>query len=157
MVYWIALLVCLALCFAVAAWSGRWAAAAIPVWYATLRKPRLTPPNALFAPVWTALYALMAFAVWRVWLHAPSPWRTVALAAFVLQLLLNLGWSWIFFARRAIGWALFELLCLWVAIAAATLLAGRLAPEAVWMMAPYWLWVSFAGLLNYGLWRLNRN
>ena len=70
-------------------------------WYAGLAKPSFNPPNWVFAPVWSALYALMAFALWRILRLAPSPARRAALALFFLQLALNAAWSWMFFAAHS--------------------------------------------------------
>jgi translocator protein len=74
---------------------------------------------------------------------------------FLVQLALNFAWSWIFFRQHAIGAALVEVVALWVAIGATTLLFGRVAPSAAWLMAPYWAWVTFAAVLNEEFWRLN--
>ena len=81
--------------------------------------------------------------------------RTWGLALFLVQLALNYAWSLIFFRYHAIGAALAEVIVLWVAIGATTLVFGRATPYAAWMMAPYWAWVSFAAVLNAAFWRLN--
>jgi tryptophan-rich sensory protein len=143
---WLSLIFWIALCFAVAGASGRWTTAEIPTWYRTLARPAIAPPNWVFGPVWTLLYALMAVAAWRIWLTEPSPLRTAALTAFVFQLALN----W-----HRIGGAFAEVLVLWLGIGVTTLLFARLDPAAAWMMAPYWAWVSFASVLNAAYWRLN--
>jgi tryptophan-rich sensory protein len=109
----------------------------------------------VFAPVWTLLYALMAIAAWQIWQSAASPLRTWALALFLVQLGLNFAWSLIFFRHHAIGAALVEIVLLWVAIAATTLLFSRVTPISAWLMAPYLAWVSFAAILNAAFWRLN--
>ena len=146
---WIWLAVWLGICFAVAGVSGRWTAGEIPGWYRRLARPAIAPPNWVFAPVWTLLYALMAIAAWRVWLAGPSPLRTWGLALFLVQLGLNFAWSWIFFKQHALGAAFVEVLVLWVAIAATMLVFGRVAPIAACLMAPYLAWVSFASALNW--------
>jgi tryptophan-rich sensory protein len=152
---WISLICWLGICFAVAGVSGRWTASEIPGWYRTLARPSIAPPNWIFGPVWTLLYALMAVAAWQVWQSAPSPMRTWGLALFLVQLALNFAWSLIFFRYHAIGAALAEVIVLWVAIGATTLVFGRVTPYAAWMMAPYWAWVSFAAVLNAAFWRRN--
>jgi tryptophan-rich sensory protein len=81
--------------------------------------------------------------------------RTWGLILFLLQLGLNFAWSWIFFKQHAIGHALAEILLLWAAIGAATLVFGRVSAVSAWLMAPYWAWVSFAALLNAAFWRSN--
>ncbi len=116
------------------------------------RTPKLGKFGAL---VWTLLYGLMAFAAWRVWLAAPSPERSLALALFVAQLALNLAWTWIFFRKHAVGAALIEVIALWVAIAVTMLAFRRVEPGAEWLMAPYLAWVTFASALNAAFWRLN--
>ena len=152
---WFALLFWLAICFAVAGLGGRWTAGQVTGWYRTLARPAFAPPNWVFGPVWTLLYALMAIAAWRVWLASPSPARSWGLLLFLAQLALNLAWSWIFFRRHAIGAALVEIAVLWMAIGAATLAFSRVDLVAAWLMAPYLAWVTFASALNAGFWRLN--
>ena len=132
---WISLLFWVALCFAVAGASGRFTAAEIPGWYRTLVRPSIAPPNWVFAPVWTTLYALMAIAAWRVWLAPPSHFRTAGLVLFLVQLALNFAWSFLFFRQHALGPALVEVVFLWAAIGATTLLFTLIAPAATWLMA----------------------
>lgn len=152
---WITLLFWLGLCFAVATVSGAWTAREVVGWYRTLVRPAIAPPNWVFGPVWTILYALMAVAAWRVALAPPSVARTWGLLLFLVQLALNFAWSWIFFRLHAIGAALAEVLLLWFLIGASTLTFARVEPLAAWLMAPYWAWVSFASILNAAFWRLN--
>lgn len=152
---WISMLLWIALCFLVAGVGGRWTTIEIPGWYRSLNRPAIAPPNWVFGPVWTILYALMAVAAWLVWQTAPSPQRSWALGLFLFQLALNLAWSWIFFRRHAIGAALTEVVLLWVMIGATMLIFSRVAPAAAWLMAPYWVWVTFASILNAAFWRLN--
>jgi tryptophan-rich sensory protein len=152
---WIALAGWLVLCFGVAGIGGRWTAAEIPGWYRTLARPAIAPPNWVFGPVWTLLYALMAIAAWRVSLAATSPARTWGLALFLVQLALNFAWSWIFFRQHAIGAALAEVVVLWAVIGAATMAFARVSPAAAWLLAPYLAWVTFASVLNAAFWRLN--
>lgn len=153
---WITLLGWLVLCFAVAGISGSFTAQEVPGWYRTLNRPSFAPPDWVFGPVWTLLYALMAVAAWRVSLEPSSSVRNTALALFILQLALNFAWSLIFFRQHAIGAALVEVLVLWIFIGGTTLIFSRLSPLAAWLMVPYWAWVSFASVLNWAFWRLNR-
>jgi len=152
---WVSLITWIALCFAVAGISGRWTAREIPGWYATLVRPAIAPPKWVFAPVWSLLYITMAIAAWLVWLAPPSPLRTWGLVLFLTQLALNFAWSLIFFRQHAIGAALVEVVFLWIAIAASTLVFARVAPLAAWLMVPYLAWVTFASVLNAAFWRLN--
>jgi tryptophan-rich sensory protein len=152
---WIWLLCWVGLCFAVAGVSGSWTAREVPGWYRTLARPVIAPPDWVFAPVWTLLYALMAVAAWRVWLADSSSLRTWGLLLFLAQLGLNFAWSLIFFRHHAIGAALAEVLVFWAILGVTTLFFGRVTPVAAWLMTPYWAWVSFATVLNAAYWRLN--
>lgn len=145
----------IALCFAVGAVSSLFSAPEIPTWYAGLAKPLLTPPNAVFAPVWIVLYALMAVAAWLVWRTRPSSCRRNGLRLFWVQLWFNLLWSWIFFSRHQIGTALIDLVVLWIAIALTISNFRKVSHTAAWLMVPYLVWVAFAIYLNFGFWRLN--
>lgn len=153
---WILLFGWLVLCFAVAGISGGWTAQQVPGWYRTLNRPEFAPPNWVFGPVWTVLYALMAVAAWRVNLAPASSMRAAGLTLFLVQLAFNFAWSLIFFRQHAIGAALLEILGLWALIGTTTLTFSRVSSLAAWLMAPYWAWVSFAVLLNWGFWKLNR-
>lgn len=125
-------------------------------WYRALRKPGWNPPNWLFAPVWTALYLMMAAAVWLVWRQHGVAKAIVPLSFFVLQLALNAMWSWLFFGRHEIRAALIDLGFLWAAILVTTVLFWGREPLAGVLLLPYLAWVSFAGVLNATIWRLNR-
>jgi benzodiazapine receptor len=152
---WIALIGWLILCFAVAGISGSWTAANVAGWYRTLVRPSFAPPNWIFAPVWTMLYAAMAVAAWRVWQSPASDFRSWGIGLFLFQLALNFAWSLIFFRNHAIGVALVEIVLLWCAIAATLLVFRRIDVPAAWLMGPYLAWVTFASLLNGAFWRLN--
>lgn len=152
---WIALLGWFALCYAVAAIGGWWTACELRDWYLSLKRPPFAPPNWVFGPVWTVLYSLMAIAAWQMWLLPPSPQRNKALLLFIVQLALNLLWSWLFFHEHDITNALADVVLLWIAIGAEIALLQPILPVAAWLLVPYWAWVSFALLLNYGFWRLN--
>lgn len=153
--HWLSLVGWIVVCVGTGALGGRWTAPEIAGWYRTLRKPSFNPPNWVFGPVWTLLYLLMAVAAWMVSEADASPLRNVGLGLFMAQLALNLAWSWIFFRRHALGAALAEVLLLWCAIGATTIVFARIAPAAGWLLLPYWGWTSFATLLNAAIWRLN--
>lgn len=124
-------------------------------WYATLVKPSFNPPNSIFGPVWTVLYVMMAWAAWLVWQQQHAK-RGVALGFYFVQLLLNGLWSWLFFKFHLVGWAVVEILLLWLLIGITTRYFWRVKNIAGLLMIPYWLWVSFAAVLNGSLWWLNR-
>ncbi len=144
----------LAVVAAAAGVGGMFTARSVGTWYRELARPNWTPPSWLFSPVWTALYALMAIAAWWVWLVAGrcAGW---ALAAFFVQLVLNTGWSAIFFGLRMPGWAFAEIVVLWLAIAITALLFARHSKFAAVMMLPYLAWTGFAAVLNFAIWRMN--
>lgn len=128
----------------------------IPSWYAGLVKPGFTPPNWLFAPVWTLLYAMMAFALWRI-LSLPKglSGRSGAIAVFFTQLGLNCLWSWAFFGARSPLAGLIVILALIVAIMATIRAFWPLDRVAAWLLAPYLAWVAYATALNGAVWYLN--
>ena len=150
------LILFLVITLAVGFLGSRVTAPAIGGWYAGLIKPGFTPPNAIFAPVWTTLYVMMAVAAWLVW-KADGEERRIgaALRAFWVQLALNLAWSWIFFGAKDIGWAFFEILLLIAAVIVTILRFWRLAPRAGMLLLPYLAWSLFATALTFRLWQLN--
>jgi len=124
-------------------------------WYARLQKPAWNPPNWLFGPVWTALYTIMAVAVWLVWRRGGFAGQRVALLLFLLQLLFNALWSPLFFGLHRPGLAFVDLLLLWLALLATVAAFGEARRLAGAMLLPYLAWVTFAGALNFAIWRLN--
>jgi benzodiazapine receptor len=140
----------------VGAIGGMATAPAIPTWYAELERPFFAPPNYVFGPVWTLLYIMIGFAGWRVWRTVPSAARSTALIFWAAQLLLNLIWSFVFFKFQLIGAALIEIQVLLLSIIATILRFRDVDRMASWLLAPYFAWVSFAAVLNFGFWWLNR-
>ncbi len=146
-------------------------------WYRNLDKPALTPPAWMFGPVWTLLFVLMGVSLYLVWsknwvvntekteaklwnplsqkLWTGSWSRINIISIFCLQLILNVLWSVIFFRIHSPAWAFFELLMLWFAILFTIINFYRVSRAAAYLLIPYILWVSFAGVLNYFLWTLN--
>ena len=151
----LALIGWLALCFAVGIVASIFAAPAIPTWYAALHKPPLNPPNQAFGPIWTVLYTLMAVSAWIVWKTRPSSCRRRGLHLFCIQLGLNFLWPWIFFGTHQMLTALFDLAALWAAILITILTFRKMSTTAAWLLVPYLAWVTFAGYLNFAIWRLN--
>jgi tryptophan-rich sensory protein len=142
-------------CEAVGGVSGWLTAPEITSWYPTLTKPTFNPPNWIFGPVWTALFALMGIAAWLVWRAPDSAARTSGLRIFWMQLALNFLWSMIFFRGHALLSAAIEIVLLLAAIVATTKLFGRVSRTAAWLMLPYAGWVGFATVLTWAIWRLN--
>ena len=141
------------LCFAAAAVGGFFMPGE---WYASLNKPAWNPPGWILGPVWTALYTLMAVAAWLVWKRGGFATQRRPLALFLVQLALNAAWTPLFFGLHRPGLAFAEMLLLWLAIAATLAAFRRVSRAAAWLLAPYLAWVSFAAVLNFTLWKLNR-
>ena len=150
-----ALLGWLAVCFGVAIASSVFAARAIPTWYSALAKPPLNPPNHVYGPVWTALYALMAISAWIVWKTRPSACRRRGLRLFEIQLALNFLWTWIFFGAHQLLTAFVNIVSLWAAILLTILTFRRMSHTAAWLLVPYLAWITFAGYINFAIWKLN--
>src|SRR3954465_3235082 len=117
-------------------------------WYAGLVKPSFNPPNWVFGPVWTTLYALMAFASWRILRLPPSPARRTALILFYAQLALNIAWSWMFFAAHSPILGLVNIIPQFLLILATINAFRPLDRLAAWSLVPLAAWVAFACVLN---------
>lgn len=125
-------------------------------WYQSLNKPFFTPPNWLFAPVWTTLYLLMGVSAFIVWQKGFEN-RTVkiALGFFVVQLILNALWTPLFFGAKLLLAAFLEILLLWLAILATIINFKKVSTAAALLLIPYILWVSFAAVLTAAIYILN--
>jgi translocator protein len=130
-------------------------ARAIPTWYRTLDKPDWRPPDYVFGPVWTTLYALMGLALVLVRRERRGSTTDQAQAVFGLQLALNLAWSFVFFGGRSPRGGLAVITLLWVAILATIAAFSRVKPVAALLLVPYLGWVSFASILNAEIARRN--
>lgn len=151
----IRLVLCLVVCFAAAALGSLMTLPSIPTWYAALNKPFFSPPNWIFGPVWTVLYAMMAIAFWRVWTLGRGTALQIAALAFAIQLVLNVAWSGAFFGLHSPGLALVVIVALVLAIIATMGAFSRIDGLAAWLLAPYLAWVLFASGLNASVWWLN--
>ena len=129
---------------------------AIPTWYATLNKPSFNPPSWLFGPVWITLYTLMGLAAWLVWQKwGESTLAKGAVILFLVHLVFNSLWSILFFGLQNPGLAFIEIIILWLMILALIIIFYRIDKRAAYLLVPYILWVSFAAVLNFSIWRLN--
>jgi translocator protein len=125
-------------------------------WYAGLVKPSFNPPNWVFGQVWTTLYLLMVFAVWRILrLPAGSAERRWALSLFFAQLTLNAAWSWMFFAAHNPLLGLINIVPQTLVIIATIVAFYRIDRMAGWCLMPLVAWVCFATVLNFAIWKLN--
>ncbi|MCX6721940.1 MAG: tryptophan-rich sensory protein [Candidatus Staskawiczbacteria bacterium] len=151
----------------------------IDSWYKTLSKPFFNPPSWIFGPVWTILFVLMGISLYLVWSKNWEPkndisskkikmwnplskkfysgsWRRInIILIFATQLFFNVAWSVIFFGMNFPGLAFFELLMLWLAVAFTVINFYRVSKTAAWLLLPYMLWISFAGILNFSIFLLN--
>jgi tryptophan-rich sensory protein len=125
-------------------------------WYRRIIKPTWNPPDSIFAPVWITLYLLMAVAAWLVWKRYGVAQALLPLTLFLVQLLLNAVWSWLFFGLHRPKAAFIDIVVLWVTILVTLISFWRHEPLAGVLLLPYLLWVSFATMLNWTIWRMNR-
>ncbi len=125
-------------------------------WYANINRTALTPPNWIFAPVWTILFFLMAVALYIIWSgRNKKKTRKKAVQLYFGQLAANVAWSGIFFGLYNIGLAFIEIIFLLILITYCLLAFSRINRAAGWLMFPYFLWVCFATVLNLSLWLVN--
>ena len=143
------------ICFGAAFLGSIFTTPSVPTWYAGLVKPPWTPPSWIFGPVWSALYLMMALAAWVVWRRNGLTAASIPIALFMVQLGLNVAWSILFFGLQMPGVAFGEIVALWFAILATTIAFWRSTPLAGYLLLPYLIWVAFAAVLNFELWRLN--
>ena len=135
--------------------GGLLTGSSVKTWFPELIKPAWNPPAALFGPVWTVLYILIGISAWKVWLTGHF-WGVPA-TIFAVQLALNIGWSWLFFGQRRPDFALMEIVFLWLSILTMLIVFYRVDRTSGWLLLPYLLWVSFASVLNFSIWTLNRH
>lgn len=125
-------------------------------WYQNLKKPVWQPPDWLFGPAWTLIFALTALSAAVSWWNAQSgASRTWLVGLFVLNGILNLLWSWLFFALKRPDWALVEVVALWLSIVVLVIVVSGHTRTAGWLLVPYLAWVTFAGVLNLEIVDLN--
>ncbi len=153
---WWKLIVAVILCLMVGYIGSFATTPAIPTWYATLNKPPFSPPNWLFAPVWTTLYILMGISLYLVWTKGTKIKKNKeAINLFLIQLGLNFLWSFIFFGFKNPSLAFLELVALWVVLLITILRFLKISKTAGYLLIPYILWVSFATILNLSIVLLN--
>ncbi len=118
-------------------------------WFDALVKPSIYPPPQAFGLVWTVLYVMMGLALAMIAAARRARWRGLAMGAFVVQFLLNLAWSPVFFAAHRISGGLVLLGVLDAVLLVTLVLFARIRPLAGWLLAPYLAWVLFATWLNW--------
>lgn len=143
------LLLSIGLCLGVGMIGSFFTVSSIPTWYATLNKPFFSPPNWVFAPVWTTLYILMGISLYLVWIREKIP------MVFWIQLIFNGLWSLIFFGMKNPGLALVDIIALEVSIFLTIKTFLKISKPAGRLLFPYLAWVSFASILNLSIVLLN--
>lgn len=124
-------------------------------WYERLNKPTWNPPNWLFPIAWTLFYATIAWAGYMVWRDGTTAQLILPMTIYFIHLGLNAAWSYCFFGLRRPGLALVEWSALWVSVGLTIWSFYPVNANAALLLVPYFIWVSFAGFLNFTLWRLN--
>lgn len=145
----------LALCYAAEAFAALMTRTSVEIWYPLLAKPWFTLPNRVFAPVWTALYTMMAIAAWLVWRRADPDEARPALGLFFAQLVVNVLWPTLFFGLQAVAEAIIDIALLLALVFATTVAFWRIDRVAGALLVPYLLWVAYAAALNVAIWRMN--
>ncbi|WP_276169128.1 TspO/MBR family protein [Zobellia alginiliquefaciens] len=144
------------ICLAIGFLSSYATQSSVNDWFTTLNKPSFNPPNWLFAPVWTVLYIMMGVAAGVVWAKGfYHLWVQTALYHFGFQLMLNAAWSIVFFGLKEPFYALLVIIALLIVLSITIKWFKVVSKPAAWLLAPYFLWVCFATVLNYKLWELN--
>lgn len=152
---WFVLALFLVSCFVAAALGAWLTGQSINDWYRAIEKPSWTPPDSVFAPVWTFLYLSMAMSGWLVWRRRGFAGAKAAFVGFFLQLVLNVCWSGAFFALKNPPAGLVVLVLLWWVILGTLVAFWRIHRLAGALLIPYLLWLTFAGALNHAVWQLN--
>jgi tryptophan-rich sensory protein len=124
-------------------------------WYLGLEQPAWKPPDWAFGPAWTLIYACTALAGAKAWLASPASARRLLIGAFLVNGVLNVTWSLLFFRLRRPDWALLEVGLLWLSVLALVIVCGRRSRAAGALLLPYLAWVAFAAALNAAVVRLN--
>jgi tryptophan-rich sensory protein len=151
------LIISILLCQIAGVIGGFFTASSVNTWYAALTKPTFNPPNWLFSPVWITLYVLMGIALFLVWRNGfQTKGVRIALYLFAAQLLLNTLWSILFFGLKMPLLAFIGILILWGFIVLTLVKFKKISKLAGYLFIPYLVWVSFAAVLNFFLWYLNR-
>ena len=128
----------------------------IPTWYAGLQKPDINPPSWVFAPVWTVLYIMMGFSLYLILLSDLKKQEVqFGLILFIFQLMVNIGWSFFFFGLHSTFFGFLAIVLLWAVLLCTIIQVWRFSIPAAVLLMPYFVWVSFAGYLNYEILILN--
>lgn len=148
---------CIFLCLAPGIVGGLFTVQAISQWYTTINKPFFNPPSWIFGPVWTLLYVMMGIALFLIWKEkSEKRLKQKAITIFMIQLFLNAAWSPAFFGLHSPLFGLAIIIPLWISILLTIQYFGKISKNAALLLIPYILWVSFATVLNFAIWWMNR-
>ncbi|HTK03918.1 MAG TPA: TspO/MBR family protein [Alphaproteobacteria bacterium] len=157
MVKFLKLVSSIAVCLLAGGLGTIFTVSAIPTWYTTLNKPFFSPPNWIFAPVWTTLYVLMGISFYLIWVKGFKTKKVRdAVSIFAIQLILNTIWSPVFFGYKNIFLALIIIVAMWIFILKTIKAFAKINKLASYLLYPYLAWVSFATVLNFSVWVLNK-
>lgn len=134
---------------------GQMTMADINGWYQGLVKSSLTPPDAVFPIVWTALYGVLAVAAWLIWMRRDDYVVAPALMLFGLHMVLNWAWSFVFFTFHMLAVSFFWILAILALAATLYFIFRPIRPLAAWLLLPYMAWLSFAAYLAFFIWQNN--
>ena len=153
----LSLLISIVICQLAGVVGGLVTASSVDTWYAALIKPSFNPPNWIFSPVWITLYGLMGIALFLIYKNSlDAKGVKAALVLFFAQLMGNVLWSVLFFGLKLPFVAFLEIVVLWILILLTLIKFFKISRPAGVLLLPYLLWVSFASVLNFFLWALNR-
>jgi tryptophan-rich sensory protein len=152
---WFKLVVSIVMCQTAGIVGSLFTVKNIPAWYAALNKPSFNPPNWIFGPVWIFLYILMGISFYLIWINSGTGNFGLLLSLFIFQLVLNSFWTIIFFGLKSPLFAFCEIAVLWVAILFCIILFFQVSKISSFLLIPYLLWVTFAAILNFAIWKLN--
>lgn len=151
---WLLLIGLILLCNLIGSLGAIWTSSD-SAWYKGIDKPKFNPPSWVFGPVWTLIFSLMGIALYFVWISPSSQIKNIALIFFGVQFLFNILWSYLFFGAHNPLFSFIEILFLLLSIIFTGIYFFRVNSFSGYLIIPYFLWVSFASILNYFLWRLN--
>lgn len=149
------LALCIIVPLCIGAIAGTATSTGVNTWYTTLHKPFFNPPNYLFGPVWTLLYILMGVSFYLILQSPKTESLKPAVVIFCIQLILNFGWSFLFFKFHLLGISFIEITMIWLSILTLIIVFYKINKTAALLQIPYLLWVTFACVLNGAIWYLN--
>lgn len=157
MVKFLKLVSSIVICFLAGGLGSIFTVSAIPTWYAHLNKPFFSPPNWIFGPVWTTLYVLMGISLYLIWIRGFKTKKVRdAIVLFIIQLILNAIWSPVFFGYKNLLLAFVIIIAMIFYVVKTILAFSKIDKKASYLLYPYLAWISFASILNFSVWFLNR-